>query len=147
MVAAWPAVPSLVSIRNPVFSARGIYSIGAGVRFWCSQRFVPGVNTIAALLAGSMNMRFGQFAGLDFTGASLYVAAYLSVGFLFSDALGTITKNYAMFSRALSSVSIAAALGYLGFKAWIWIKADRVRGSKRLELTRLSARSSLPAGV
>lgn len=90
-------------------------------------KFVPGVNTIAAPLAGSMNMRFGQFAALDFTGASLYVAAYLSVGFLFSDALGTITRNYAVFSHTLSMVLIAAALGYLGFKAWIWIKAGELR--------------------
>jgi membrane protein DedA with SNARE-associated domain len=145
MVAAWPAVPLSLNPESGILrSADLFYRRGRTVLVFA--KFVP-VNTIAALLAGSMNMRFGQFAGLDFTGASLYVAAYLSVGFLFSDALGTITKNYAMFSRALSSVSIAASLGYLGFKAWIWIKADRVRGSKRLEPTRLSARSSLPAGV
>ena len=48
---------------------------------------------MAPPLAGSMNMRFGQFFGLDLTGASLYIAAYLSVGFLFSGALGTITQE------------------------------------------------------
>ena len=53
--------------------------------------------------------------------------AYLSVGFLFSDALGSITKNYEIFSRALSWVLIVAVLGYLGYKAWIWIKAGRLQ--------------------
>src|SRR5437762_3245803 len=45
-------------------------------------KFVPGINTMAAPLAGSMRMPFSQFLGLDFAGASLYVGGYLGVGFL-----------------------------------------------------------------
>jgi membrane protein DedA with SNARE-associated domain/rhodanese-related sulfurtransferase len=90
-------------------------------------KFVPGVNTMAPPLAGSMNMRFAQFFILDSAGALLYVAAYLSVGFLFSDALGTIAKNYGIFSRAFSWILIMAVLGYLGFKAWTWIKSRKLR--------------------
>jgi rhodanese-related sulfurtransferase len=90
-------------------------------------KFVPGINTMAPPLAGSMNMRFGQFFGLDLTGASLYVTAYLSVGFLFSDALGSITKDYEAFSRVLSWALSVAALGYLGFKARLWIKSRALR--------------------
>ena len=86
-------------------------------------KFVPGINSMAPPLAGSMNMRFGQFLGLDLVGAALYAGVYLSVGFLFSDALGTITSSYQAFSRVLSWVVIAAVAGYLVFKAWIWIKA------------------------
>jgi membrane protein DedA with SNARE-associated domain/rhodanese-related sulfurtransferase len=90
-------------------------------------KFVPGINTMAPPLAGSMNMRFGQFFGLDLTGASLYVTAYLSVGFLFSDALGSITKDYQVFSRVLIWALIVAVLGYLGFKARLWIKSRALR--------------------
>ena len=90
-------------------------------------KFVPGVNTMAPPLAGSMDMRFAQFFGLDFIGASLYIAAYFSIGFLFSDALGTITKNYQAFSRAFSWILILGLLGYLGFKAWSWIKSRKLR--------------------
>jgi membrane protein DedA with SNARE-associated domain/rhodanese-related sulfurtransferase len=86
-------------------------------------KFVPGINSMAPPLAGSMNMRFGQFLGLDLVGAALYAGVYLSVGFLFSDALGTITGSYQAFSRVLSWVLIVAVVGYLGFKAWIWIQA------------------------
>jgi membrane protein DedA with SNARE-associated domain/rhodanese-related sulfurtransferase len=102
-------------------SADSFYRRGRAVLLFA--KFVPGINTMAPPLAGSMNMRFGEFLGLDFIGASLYAAVYLSVGFLFSDALGTITSNYQAFSRVLSWVLIAAVAGYLGFKAWIWIKA------------------------
>jgi rhodanese-related sulfurtransferase len=81
---------------------------------------------MAPPLAGSMNMRFVQFLGLDFAGASLYVATYLSIGFLFSDALGTITKSYEVFGRVASWILIAAVAVYVGFRAWIWRKARRL---------------------
>ena len=50
-------------------------------------KFVPGINTMAPPLAGSMNMRFGQFLRRDAIGAALYIGAYWSLGFLFSDAV------------------------------------------------------------
>ena len=90
-------------------------------------KFVPGINTLAPPLAGSMNMRFAQFFGLDFAGAVLYCTAYLSVGFLFSDVLGTITRNYEAFSRVLTWVVIALAVIYLGVQAWMWTKARKLR--------------------
>jgi rhodanese-related sulfurtransferase len=102
-------------------SADSFYRRGRTVLVFA--KFVPGINTMAPPLAGSMNMRFGQFLRLDFAGALLYAAAYLSMGFLFSDALGTITKSYAVFSRVLSGVFIAAAIAYLIFKAWLWAQS------------------------
>src|SRR6266702_6122780 len=48
-------------------------------------KFIPGINTMAAPLAGSMKMRFGQFFRLDMVGALVYAGAYLMVGFLSRD--------------------------------------------------------------
>ena len=106
-------------------SADSFYRRGRTVLLFA--KFVPGINTMAPPLAGSMNMRFGQFIGLDLTGAFLYVAAYMTVGFLFSDALGTITKNYELFGRVASWILIAAVAGYLGFRAWTWRKTRRAQ--------------------
>ena len=50
-------------------------------------KFIPGLNTMAAPLAGSMKMRFGQFLQLDCAGAMLYSISYLAVGFLSRDFL------------------------------------------------------------
>src|SRR5581483_7386593 len=50
-------------------------------------KFIPGVNTMAPPLAGSMNMRAAQFLPLDLAGVLCYVFAYGSVGFVFSDML------------------------------------------------------------
>src|ERR1700728_2345746 len=47
------------------------------------DKFIPGVSTMAAPLAGSMQMRFSQFLGLDFLGASLYALSYGAIGFIF----------------------------------------------------------------
>src|SRR5215813_234169 len=44
-------------------------------------KFLPGINTMAPPLAGSMNMRFTQFFGLDLCGAALYAGAYLLLGY------------------------------------------------------------------
>ena len=90
-------------------------------------KFVPGINSMTPPLAGSMNMRLRQFLGLDFIGASLYVGAYLSVGFLFSGAIETITRGYNTFGRLLSFVLIAVVLGYLGVLARSWRKARGLR--------------------
>jgi len=86
-------------------------------------KFVPGINAMAPPLAGSMNMRLVQFLGLDLIGASLYIGAYFSVGFLFSGALGAITKNYLAFGRGLTWLVILALACYLGYQIWMWRKA------------------------
>jgi membrane protein DedA with SNARE-associated domain len=57
-------------------------------------KFVPGINTLAPPLAGSMNMRFVQFFALDLAGASLYAVAWCGAGFLFSDFLAALTNGY-----------------------------------------------------
>ncbi len=86
-------------------------------------KFIPGINTTCPLLAGSMNMRFGQFLWLDFVGAVLYTAAYLAAGFLFSGAIGALIKGYHVAGSVVSWTLIGIAAAYLGYQFWIWRKA------------------------
>jgi len=90
-------------------------------------KFVPGINAMAPPLAGSMNMRLVQFLGLDLIGASLYIGAYFSVGFLFSGALGAITENYVAFGRVVTWLLIVLIAGYLGYQVWMWRRARALR--------------------
>src|SRR5271170_7928239 len=53
-------------------------------------KFIPGINTMAPPLAGSMNMRFMQFVALDLAGSALYIGSYFAVGFAFSGALAAV---------------------------------------------------------
>jgi membrane protein DedA with SNARE-associated domain/rhodanese-related sulfurtransferase len=85
-------------------------------------KFVPGLNTMAPPLAGSMNMRFFQFVRLDLGGSALYVGAYLAVGFAFSGALEAVTRGYNAFGRIIEWVLAAAIAGYLAYQFWMWRK-------------------------
>src|ERR1700722_250112 len=73
-------------------SADAFYKKGRMVLVF--SRFVPGINTLAAPLAGSMNMRVPVFYAFDFAGACLYTGAYFGVGYLLSGFTGAIERAY-----------------------------------------------------
>src|SRR6202011_1109056 len=81
-------------------------------------KFIPGINTMAPPLAGSMNMRLATFLRLDLAGAALYVGSYFGVGFVFSDALDTVTRGYDAAGRIVGWILVALIVGYLMFRAW-----------------------------
>lgn len=90
-------------------------------------KFVPGINTMAAPMAGSMNMRFFQFLRFDLAGTVLYAGSYLAAGWIFSGALGVMAGGYRMFGRTLESVAIGGLAVYLAFVVRAWIKARALR--------------------
>jgi membrane protein DedA with SNARE-associated domain len=91
-------------------------------------KFIPGVNTMAPPLAGSMKMRFLQFLRLDLAGVSLYVVAYLLLGFAFRDFLVTIVRGYQAAGRVMEAVTLAILMAYIIYRiqAYRRTAADRV---------------------
>jgi membrane protein DedA with SNARE-associated domain/rhodanese-related sulfurtransferase len=89
-------------------------------------KFIPGINTMAPPLAGSMNMRFWPFIRLDLVGAALYVGTCFGIGFLFSGALAALTRGYHAFGRVLGWAFAALILGYVAFQILLWVKARRL---------------------
>jgi membrane protein DedA with SNARE-associated domain/rhodanese-related sulfurtransferase len=85
-------------------------------------KFIPGINTMAPPLAGSMNMRTFTFLRLDFAGSMLYAGSYLLVGYIFSGALEAVTRGYDSAGRILGWIVLALVIGYLLFRAWLWIR-------------------------
>src|SRR5271165_1823914 len=79
-------------------------------------KFIPGINTMAPPLAGSMNMRLAMFLRLDLAGALLYIGSYLGAGYVFSGALDAITRGYHAVGQILTWVVIALLAGYLAFR-------------------------------
>jgi membrane protein DedA with SNARE-associated domain len=75
-------------------------------------KFIPGVNTMAAPLAGSMKMRFSQFLRLDFLGAVFYSITYLAVGYLSRDFLAAVLHSFRIAGRALEAVVVLALVVY-----------------------------------
>ena len=106
-------------------SADAFYKRGRMVLVFA--KFVPGINALAAPLAGSMKMRVPQFLAFDLGGASLYVLVYWGAGYLFSGFLGSITRGYAQFGN-YAAWSVAALLaGYLGYRTYLVVR-ERKRG-------------------
>jgi membrane protein DedA with SNARE-associated domain len=86
-------------------------------------KFLPGINSMAAPLSGSMNMRFTQFIRLDIVGAALYICAYLFAGYLGADVLGALTQSYRAFGNAVAAILATALLAYIGVQIWLWQKS------------------------
>ena len=96
-------------------------------------KFLPGINTMAPPLAGSMNMRFAQFLRLDAAGAALYAGGYFTVGFLFSDALRGITRGYQTFGHIMAWIVAVAVVVYIASRVWTWCKARELREAPFVE--------------
>src|SRR5271166_1899052 len=71
-------------------------------------KFIPGVNTMAAPLAGSMKMRYWQFLRLDFAGALLYSTTYLLVGYVARDFLRAVLRGFHAAGETMEAVVVAA---------------------------------------
>jgi membrane protein DedA with SNARE-associated domain len=85
-------------------------------------KFIPGVNSMAPPLAGSMKMRTAQFLRLDFAGAVLYVGAYTGLGFVFHNFLEAITRGVQAASHVLTDLLFLAGIGYVAYKLWFYFK-------------------------
>jgi membrane protein DedA with SNARE-associated domain len=101
-------------------------------------KFIPGVNSMAPPLAGSMKMRPLQFLQLDFLGALLYVSAYIAVGFLFHGFLASITRGFNAASHAMGQVLVAAVIGYIVYKVWLYRKHKVYRVLPRVQVEELA---------
>ena len=80
------------------------------------SKFIPGVNTMAAPLAGSMKMRFWQFLRLDFLGALVYSVTYLAVGYLSRDFLAAVLRGFHAAGLAMEAVVLAALAVYVIYR-------------------------------
>jgi membrane protein DedA with SNARE-associated domain len=101
-------------------------------------KFIPGVNTMAPPLAGSMNMPLDQFLRFDLGGACLYIVAYFGVGFLFRDFLVSILHGFQAASRALEIVVLCAILVYIVYRIWLYRKGSMYRIVPRVQVEELA---------
>jgi len=101
-------------------------------------KFIPGVNSMAPPLAGSMKMRPRQFFQLDLAGASLYVLAYSALGFLFRNFLAAITRGFQAASHIVAEVMFVAVLGYIVYKIAQFQRRKADRAVPRVQVAELA---------
>ena len=91
-------------------------------------KFIPGVNTMAAPLAGSMKMKLGQFLRLDFAGACFYILAYGAAGYAFRDLVAHVTRGLQTGSHTVVSIACLALVAFAAYRIVQYFRY-RVHGS------------------
>jgi membrane protein DedA with SNARE-associated domain len=103
-------------------------------------KFIPGINTMAAPLAGSMKMRFGQFLRLDMAGGMLYCITYLLVGYLSRDFLAATLNGFHAAGRVMEIIVTTSLIGYAGYRASQFLRHKKYRVMPRVQAQELAAR-------
>ena len=101
-------------------------------------KFLPGINTMAPPLSGSMSMPPLQFFGLDLMGAALYTGVWFGSGFLFSGFLSAITRGYSAFGSVVSWVLAAAVVVWIGYRIRLWLGARKLRPVRMVKASDLA---------
>jgi membrane protein DedA with SNARE-associated domain len=115
-----------------------------GLKALLVSKFVPGLNTVAAPLAGHSRVSYRRFALYDSAGTLLWSGSYFALGYIFTAQLeaavawaGRLGANLFLVVAALVALWVA------------WKYAQRHRFLKRLEMARITPvelRALLAAG-
>lgn len=148
-VAGWALLGFLCRLSmNPetciLRSAESFYKRGKITLIFA--KFVPGINTMAAPLAGSMKMSFGQFLRLDLAGALIYVGTYLLVGFLSRDFLAATLNGFQAAGRVMEIVIVAALVIYAAYRIAQLIKYKKYLVVPHVAVQELAARLAAGEG-
>lgn len=101
-------------------------------------KFIPGINSMAPPLAGSMKMRPLQFLQLDLAGAALYVSAYTMLGFVFRGFLAAITRGFQAASHVFTEILVVAIAGYVVYRIALYRKHKIYRVVPRVQVEELA---------
>jgi membrane protein DedA with SNARE-associated domain len=101
-------------------------------------KFLPGINTMAPPLSGSMSMPPLQFFGLDLMGATLYTSVWFGGGFLFSGFLSAITRGYSAFGNVVSWVVGAGVVVWIAYRIRLWASARKLRPVRMIKASDLA---------
>ena len=82
------------------------------------SKYFPGINTMAAPLAGSLNMGPIEFLGLEFLASCLYVLPIMVLGFYFSHLISRMVDWFLSLSHALVVLLVLVVLCFLVYRVW-----------------------------
>jgi len=117
-------------------SAESFYRRGRATLMFA--KFIPGINSLAPPLAGSMRMGYGQFLRLDCIGACLYTVAYAGFGYLFSGVIVAVARTAQTVGRAVEWLLLIAVIGYVVYRAYLYWKHRKYRVVPRVQVAELA---------
>jgi rhodanese-related sulfurtransferase len=96
-------------------------------------KFVPGLNAMAAPLAGIIRMGWRRFLVYDVVGALLWVGSFTITGYMFSGELEHVAANMAYMGKWILFILVAGFGGYIGWKSY-----NRRRFLGKLKIARIT---------
>lgn len=97
------------------------------------SKFVPGLNTVAAPVAGMSRVAYGRFLLFDFAGSLIWASSSLLVGYIFSDEVDAILRRSRQVGDAIAVLAIAAVVGWI-----VWKYVQRRRFLKSIIVGRIT---------
>jgi membrane protein DedA with SNARE-associated domain/rhodanese-related sulfurtransferase len=122
-----------------IFSSSA-YFYRRGAKTLLFAKWIPGLSSMAAPLAGSLNMRFGRFLSLDLAGVSFYAAVWTLVGFTFSRFLDRIEAWLKTLGHAVLIVILVLVFSYAISVVAFWIKARKYNKIQKITAEELRRR-------
>jgi membrane protein DedA with SNARE-associated domain/rhodanese-related sulfurtransferase len=119
-------------------SANSFYRSGS--RTLLVAKFIPGLATVAAPLAGSLHMRFWKFLRLMAIGEVLYCSAWILAGYVFYRFIGVVSSWIESASHAVLLALLILAAGY-GLSVLIFtLRSRRFRQVEKITAENLRER-------
>jgi membrane protein DedA with SNARE-associated domain/rhodanese-related sulfurtransferase len=115
-----------------------------GPRVLLVARFIPGLNSMAPPLAGSLNMRPFKFWRLDVTGATLHVLTWTAVGFFLSRYIKAVTGALAVVGHVALGVVLLVLVGYALMWAFVQMRDRRYKDVMRVSIEEVRDRLDNP---
>ena len=114
------------------------------LRYLVLAKFLPGVNPLAAGLAGAVPIRADSFVLYAAAGALLWAGAWITLGYLCADIIGLIATHAISVGTPLVIVAAAGLFVYVAFK---YARRRRsLRHLRRARITLNELRRRLDAG-
>jgi membrane protein DedA with SNARE-associated domain/rhodanese-related sulfurtransferase len=114
------------------------------LRYLILAKFLPGVNPLAAGLAGAVPIRLGRFVLYAAAGALLWAGAWMTLGYLCADVIARIATGAGRLGTPLVGVIAAALVVYLAYK---YARRQRfLRHLRKARITPIELNQRLGAG-
>jgi membrane protein DedA with SNARE-associated domain/rhodanese-related sulfurtransferase len=128
-----------VDTENCIFRSAD-YFYRRGPKTLLFARFIPGLASLAAPLAGSLGMRVGRFLRLDASGALGYVGAWMLTGFVFSRFIEGIVRWVERVGHMMLFLAAVVIVAYAAMYALSLVRARAYRRVRKVSAVDLTER-------
>jgi membrane protein DedA with SNARE-associated domain len=97
------------------------------------SKFVPGLNTVAAPIAGMSRVPYSRFLFYDLMGSIIWASSSLMVGFIFSEQVDAILNRSRQVGQFVGIVAVVAIIAWI-----VWKYVQRRRFLKSILIGRIT---------